>query len=319
MARLNEFDLIATLLRPLAAVPEALNLEDDAAIIPGSDGLDWVIAKDAIVENVHFRSEDPADTVACKLLGTNLSDLAAMGAEPAHYLSVIARPPGMGDPWLTLFCQGLKDCQERFGITLLGGDTVSTQGPMSFCCTILGQLPKGTALKRSDAKEGDLIFVSGTVGDAAMGLRILNGLAATDDDRVALTKRYQVPEPRLSLGKGLRGLASACIDVSDGLAADIGHIAKASNISARINLDDLPLSATIRHMPGARAAALCGGDDYELAFTAPPAHAQAIRDLSARTGTPVTEIGMMTQGHGVELLDGHGERVELKCAGWQHS
>lgn len=318
MGQLPEFELIARHLRPLADKNAALNLADDAALMDGPDHTQWVIAKDAIVEDVHFRRNDPASTIAAKLLGTNLSDLAAMGAEPVHYLTVIARRPDLGDPWLASFCEGLAETQSLYGLTLLGGDTVSTVGPLLLSCTIIGRVPKGSAIQRTGAAVGDLLFVSGTLGDAALGLRVLNGLAATDDERIYLSRRYQVPEPRVALGVALRGLATACIDVSDGLAADVEHLAGCSGLGATIHLPALPLSAVGKRLPGAAMAALTGGDDYELAFTAPLGAKEQIMAAADRLGVRVTEIGVMTAGAGVTVLEIDGQVIQVDQAGWQH-
>lgn len=318
MKRLSEFELISRLLKPLAASHAALGLGDDAALIDGPDGDDWAIAKDAIVENVHFRTDDPAETVAIKLLGTNLSDLAAMGAEPVYYLSVIARPPSLTDDWLEAFVQGLGRAQDQFGLKLIGGDTVSTDGPIVLSCTILGRVPKGQALQRSGAQTGDLICVSGTIGDAALGLRVLNGLAATDDARIYLTKRYQQPNPRVGLGIALRGLATSCIDISDGLAADVGHLLERSNVGGTISLHTLPLSDVGRHLPNAHNAALSGGDDYELAFTIPPNTKPQLAAIAAEHNVALSVIGEITTGSGLLILDEHGQAVPLTRSGWQH-
>lgn len=322
MSRLAEFDFIARLLEPLADKHAALRLGDDAALIDGpGDGTgqtQWVIAKDAIVENVHFREQDPPTTIAMKLLGTNLSDLAAMGAEPAFYLTTIARPSHMDDAWLQAFCEGLERMQKHHKLALIGGDTVSTSGPITLTCTIIGQVPKGQALLRSTAKAGDLIFVSGTLGDSALGLRILNGLGASDEARIYLGNRYQMPEPRLHLGIALRGLASACIDISDGLLADIGHIAERSGLGATIRLDQLPLSELGRQLPDAVQAALSGGDDYELAFCAAPADKLKVIEAAHKVGVIVSEIGVMEQGSVVRILDENGQAHAAAQTGWQH-
>ena len=319
MNRLGEFDLIAQWLKPLAATGAALGLADDAALIDGPTGEQWVIAKDAIIQNVHFRSEDPPDSVAWKLVATNLSDLAAMGAEPAYYLSVIARSHLVNDVWLDQFAKGLAAIQAEFGLQLLGGDTVSIDGPVVLTCTIIGKVPAGQALLRSGAQADDLIFVSGTLGDAALGLRVLRGLAAADEDRIFLGNRYQRPQPRVQLGMALRGMATAAIDISDGLAADMDHIARCSGLAAQLHATDLPLSTSGRRMPNALDAAISGGDDYELLFTAPAKRQGDIAAVARRCGVDLTVIGRMYEGAGVEIIGKDGDRLKLVVTGWQHA
>jgi thiamine-monophosphate kinase len=256
----GEFELIARRLRPLAAGhPGALDLTDDAALLDPPAEHELVLTKDAMVEGVHFRPEDPPGDVAKKLLRVNLSDLAAMGAEPLGHLLALARPSSLCDDWLGAFCDGLADDQRRFGTTLLGGDTVSTPGPLILSLTAIGSVPRGEALKRSGAKADDDLWVSGTLGDAALGLRVLQGTLDAPEDsdapddpealdaaRAYLIERYRLPRPRLALGAALRRLAHAAIDVSDGLIADLGHVLEASNLGAEVRADLLPLSPAAR-------------------------------------------------------------------------
>lgn len=316
---LGEFELIDRLLRPLACgFPGALGLADDAALIdvPGDHQL--VVAKDALVEGVHFLADDPPETVAGKLLRVNLSDLAAMGADPLAYLTVIARPEGLGDAWLEGFAAGLARDQERFGLHLVGGDTVATPGPLLLSLTILGLVPRGRALTRGGAGPGELVCVSGTLGDAAMGLRILRGLAAPEDLSLPLVERYRTPRPRLELGRALRGLATAVIDVSDGLLADLGHVLEASGVGAEVEAERVPLSAAARALPGARATALSGGDDYELLFTLPPDREPELATLADRLGLPLTVIGRTRTEPGLVLLDAQGRPLPVERTGWRH-
>jgi thiamine-monophosphate kinase len=316
---LGEFELIDRLLKPLArGCPGALGLTDDAALVDVPPGLELVIAKDAIVADVHFLKEDPPELVAGKLLRVNLSDLAAMGAEPLGYLTVLARSPDIDDAWLTRFAAGLRANQTRFGCHLLGGDTVATPGPLMLSLTILGTVPKGQALLRGGARPGDDVWVSGTLGDAAIGLRVLRGLAVTEDEAMALVDRYRTPRPRLALGRALRGLATAAIDVSDGLAADLGHILETSGVAAVIDASLLPLSEVACGIPGAREAALGGGDDYEILFTAPAARRTEIQALEAGLGHRLTRIGAIREGKGLEVGDGQGGVVAMGRGGWCH-
>ena len=308
--------MIDRLLKPLAG-PGALGLVDDAAVLDVTPGRQLVIAKDAIVEDVHFLAADPPMTVAQKLLRVNLSDLAAMGAEPLGYLTAFALSPRHDDAWLEAFVQGLAADQRRFGLTLLGGDTVRTPGPAMFSLTILGAVPTGAALERSTARPGDVVCVSGTLGEGALGLQVLTGrLALPEPTAERLRQRYRVPEPRLDLGVALRGRATAAMDVSDGLVADLGHIADSSGTAAVIEAAAVPLAADLRAVPGALDAALGGGDDYELLFTlADPADAPR---LAALTATPVSVIGRIEPGRGVRVLDPDGSERHLAARGWAH-
>ena len=316
---LGEFELIDRLLKPLArGCPAALDLTDDAALVDVTPGQQLVIAKDAIVADVHFLADDPPELIAGKLLRVNLSDLAAMGAEPLGYLTALARPREVDDEWLRRFAAGLLADQQRFGCHLLGGDTTSTRGPLVLSLTILGQVPHGQALLRSGARPGDEIWVSGTLGDAALGLRVLRGLAVTEDEVLALVDRYRTPRPRLALGRALRGLASAAIDVSDGLVADLGHICATSKVGAVIDAALLPLSPVALGVPGAREAALTGGDDYELLFTVPPQRRGEVEALASMLDLALTRIGAIEPEPGVRALDAAGRPVAVERAGWRH-
>lgn len=316
---MGEFELIDRLLKPLAAgYPGALALGDDAALVDVPAGQQLAIAKDAIVAGVHFLPDDPPESVAGKLLRVNLSDLAAMGAVPLGYLTVIARPPSCDEAWLRAFAGGLAADQARFCCHLLGGDTVSTPGPLTLSLTVLGLVPAGAALRRDGARPGDALWVSGTLGEAALGLRFLRGLALPEEEALPFVDRYRTPRPRLELGRALRGLATAAIDVSDGLAADLGHIAAESKVAASVEVGRLPIAPAARAVPRALEAALTGGDDYELLFTAPPTADAALAALSQRLDLPLTRIGRIEAGNGVRVLDAAGEPVPVETAGWRH-
>lgn len=319
MTMLGEFELIDRLLKPLArGYPGALDLTDDAALVDVPPERQLVVAKDAMVADVHFLRTDPPELIAGKLLRVNLSDLAAMGAEPLGYLTVLARSPDIDDGWLERFAGGLAIDQRRFGCHLLGGDTVSTPGPLTLTLTILGTVPAGQALLRSGARPGDDVWVSGTLGDAAIGLRVLRGLAVTEEEAIALVDRYQTPRPRLALGRSLRGLATAAVDVSDGLVADLGHILTESQVGARIEAALLPLSPVGRGIPGAREAALTGGDDYELLFTAPPERRAEVEALAGRLDHGLARLGAIHAGAGLEVLGVDGQPLALDRVGWRH-
>lgn len=319
MTPFGEFDFIARFLKPLASgQPGALGLADDAAVLRIDPGEELVIAKDGIVEGVHFLPDCSPEAVAWKLLGVNVSDLAAMGARPLGYLTFVARTSTTDMRWLKRFAAGLAEAQEAWGLGLLGGDTVATQGPLVLSCTALGALPAGTAVRRGGAAPGDVVFVSGTLGDAALGLRVLKGFAVAEDEAVWLVERYRRPQPRVALGQALRGVASAMIDVSDGLLADLGHILDQSRVGAVVRVADLPLSETARHIPGARECALVGGDDYELLFTLPPHRLEGGLAAADGAAIPVTPIGEITAEAGLHVLDANGEPVESEARGWRH-
>lgn len=316
----GEFAFIARHLGPLAAgTAGALRLADDAALLDVPVGQQLVLTKDAMVAGVHFLHDDPPDLVAKKLLRVNLSDLAAMGAEPLGYLLALARPQVIADDWFGVFCAGLAEDQAEFGIGLLGGDTVSTPGPLTLSLTALGQVPQGEALLRSTARADDDLWVSGTLGDAALGLRVLQGdLEIEDGAGVHLIERYRLPQPRLALGRRLRGVATAAIDVSDGLVADLGHVLEASGVGAEILTDRLPLATETGQLAGAREAALAGGDDYELLFAAAPQRRVEVTALGRELALPLSRIGVLRTGAGVRILDAAGQEIELTTRGWQH-
>ncbi len=317
----DEFEAIARLLRPLAeGAPESLELKDDAALIPGRPGFDLVISTDAMVEGVHFLAGDPPDLVARKLLRVNLSDLAAKGAEPYGYLLAAAWPSWCDWPVHERFVAGLKEDQARYGLKLLGGDTSSTPGPLTLAATILGWTPKGRMVRRSGARIGDRILVSGVIGDGFLGLKAAVG----EIDSEALAERYRLPAPRVELIDALRAHASAACDVSDGLIADVGHIGEASGVAVRFHLDRMPLSDPARRWleqhkdrPSALGELASGGDDYEIACTVPPAAVAPMLEAADKAGVAVTEIGEVIRGEGIEvLLD--GARVIPARTGWRH-
>lgn len=324
--KFDEFELIAELFAPLSAgSPGAFGLTDDAAVISPAPGNTLVTTLDTIVAGVHFPDGSPGAEVARRLLRVNLSDLAAMGARPVAYLLGLAIAPTISVDWLRDFADGLAADQHLFGISLIGGDTTATPGPLTATVTALGEVPVDAVLNRSTARPDDLVFVSGTVGDAALGLRALEGALVIDDpaDRDALIARYRLPMPRVALGPALRGLASACADVSDGLVADLGHICAASGVGAEIRVARVPLSPAARSVvaddPDLLKVALGGGDDYELVFTAPATAEQKILiAAAAAAGVGVTRIGRITAGDGVAVIDTDGAEILLDTMGYRH-
>ncbi|MBS7792124.1 thiamine-phosphate kinase [Roseococcus sp. SDR] len=307
-----EFSMIARHFRPLAG-PGALNLLDDAALLTPPPGQQLVLAADAMVAGVHFLPEDPPETIGRKLLRVNLSDLAAMGAEPLGYLMTIALAPGMDEAWLAGFTAGLAEDQRAFGLHVLGGDTVSTPGPLSLSLTILGHAPPGAALTRAGARPGDDLWVSGRIGDGWLGLRAARGEIADPDG--ALARRYRLPEPRLALGLALRGLARACMDVSDGLLQDAGHLARAGGCAVAVEAARIPVSDATAPI----AALASGGDDYELLFASAPEDRAAVEAAGLAARTPVTRLGRFTGGAPrVTLRDSQGQDITPARLGWSH-
>jgi thiamine-monophosphate kinase len=311
--------MIAQLFAPLATSKAALRLRDDVSLLRLAKGRELILTTDAIVEGIHFFPSDPPKSVAQKALRVNLSDLAAKGADPLGYLMALAVPPRISNGWLTAFCTGLHADQERFSISLLGGDTTRIDGPFAAAIMAVGTVPLGKAMLREGARPGDLVFVSGTIGDAGCGLELLRGKHRNPR---SLIERFRVPQPRLTLGRALRSLASASVDVSDGLLADLGHIAEASGVGISVRADQIPLSSDLRRIwgHGERAAvrAATAGDDYEIAFTCRPVNAGRVKRAALRAGTRLTEIGTVERARGVVLLDSKGKAIKAGRHGYTH-
>ncbi len=302
-----EFGLIARHFRPLAG-PGALDLLDDAAVVRPPAGQELVITADAIVAGVHFLPDDPPDDIARKLLRVSLSDLAAMGAVPWAYVITVSAPQGTPDAWFQGFAAGLGADQAQYGLTLLGGDTTSTPGPLSLTATLLGHVPPGQALRRVGAREGDEIWVTGTIGDGALGLAVAQGRLV--DPTGTLLARYRRPEPRVGLR--LHGIVSACMDVSDGLLQDAGHLCRAGALGAVIEAPLVPLSAGAKLAgPHWLETCLTGGDDYELLMAVPPGNRSAL--IAAAGAVPITHIGRFVPGDAVRVPG-----MTWSRAGWSH-
>lgn len=323
---MDEFGLIARHFAPIAAAePGALGLKDDAAVLALTSGAKLVVTTDALVAGIHFFADDPPGDIARKLMRVNLSDLAAMGAVPRGVLVAAVLPRGTDDAWLAAFAEGLADDARRFGAPLVGGDTVATDGPLTLSLTALGEA-RGKALTRSGAVAGDDVYVSGTIGDAALGLLALKDeLGFGNEVSTPLAARYLVPEPRLALGHALarEGGASACIDVSDGLIADLGHICECSGLGAEIAAAAVPLSDAAREVVAERpellGIMLTGGDDYELCFTAPVAARERIEAIASEAGIPVARIGTMHGGvTKVVVTDAEQFGIVLESGGFRH-
>jgi len=328
-AQSGEEAIIARYFRPLARHPAAFGLIDDCAALALPAGSDLVLKTDAIVGDVHFFSDDPPDKVAQKALRVNLSDLAAKGAKPAGFLLALALPKGIGEDWLAAFARGLGKDAAAFRCPLLGGDTDRTPGPVTIAITAFGTVPKGTMVRRAGARPGDRVVVTGTIGDAALGLasRLDPGAAArwalAPGEAAHLADRYLLPQPRNALAEALRRSASASIDVSDGLVGDLGKLCAASGVSADVEAARVPLSRAAQRALAAEPAeierVLTGGDDYEIVCTVRPAKLAALRAAAARARVPVAEIGVITKGRApVRFLDQTGEPVLFKTPSFSH-
>ncbi|HWY61836.1 MAG TPA: thiamine-phosphate kinase [Rhizomicrobium sp.] len=320
---MDEFEIIAEIFAPLAVAPGAFGLKDDAAAIAARPGFDLIVTIDQIAEGTDFFAFDPAGAIAQKALRVNLSDLAAKGAEPAYYLLSLSLPVSVTLDWLTAFAAGLAEDQKTYGISLLGGDTSRAEGPLAITITAFGFVPEGRMVKRSGARAGDAVYVTGTIGDSGGGLAIFKREkhALTETQRDHLTGRYQLPEPPVVFGAALRELASASVDVSDGLIADLGHIAAGSGVGIQLFGEKIPRTDALRALWGegmdAIGRAVTAGDDYQIAFTANPAMDSKIQFASRNTGVSVTCIGTVTTGQDVELLL-HGESYNVSKPGYRH-
>jgi len=323
----GEDSLIARYFRPLATDPGAFGLGDDAAVLK-AHGDDIVVTTDAIVEGVHFLSSDPPETIARKALRVNLSDLAAKGATPAGFVLTLALPSAE-DAWLAPFARGLGEDIELFGCPLLGGDTVSTPGPRMISITAFGRIPLGKTVHRSGAKPGDRVMVTGTIGDAALGLAILEGgavAAALANDAMAeqmLVGRYRVPQPRNALAKAVRDHAHAAMDVSDGLAGDLTKLCAASGVSAAIDAQSIPLSepaaALLARGTVGIEALIAGGDDYEVLCAMPEDGVEAFERAASLAGVAITSIGTIIAATSPpRFLDKQGYEIALERLSYSH-
>jgi thiamine-monophosphate kinase len=314
---LGEFDLIAKYFtRDVQRA--ALGIGDDCALLAPAPGMQLAVSSDMLVEGRHFLSTVAPERLGHKALAVNLSDLAACGAKPLGFTLALALPRA-DETFLDGFSRGLFALADAHGIELVGGDT--TQGPLNICITAMGEVPMGGALLRSGAKPGDDLYVSGTVGDARLALEAFRGTvsldgSAFDQVRVAMEQ----PQPRVSLGVALRGIATSAIDVSDGLLGDLGHILRRSGVAAVVEVDSVPRSAVLGAMPLAlqRECTLAGGDDYELVFTAPAALAGRVQAAAREAGVAATRIGRIETGHGLRLVDREGQAVVHSFGSFDH-
>ncbi len=320
---MSEFALIARHFTRAARSAEVeLGIGDDAAILRAAPGLEWLCTVDMMVEGRHFLPGTDPGRLGRKLMAVNLSDIAAMGGRPRFALLAAALPEA-DDAWLAAFAEGLFAMADAHGVDVVGGDT--TRGPRNLCLTLMGDVPAGTALRRDGARAGDDLWVSGTLGDAMMALAAMEGRSTLDGAALAAARqRLEAPEPRVALGQRLRGVASAAIDVSDGIVGDLGHILERSQVGATLQLDRLPCSPALEaELAGAgRDAALewllAGGDDYELCFCAPPSRRADVEAAATASGTRVTRVGAIEAAPGLRLRDGEGRLVERLPRAFDH-
>jgi thiamine-monophosphate kinase len=328
-ARIRGEEAVIRALAPLAAAaPGALGLLDDCALITPAPGTQLVLKTDPVAEGVHFFPGDAPEAIAWKALAVNVSDLAAKAARPIGYLMALSFPAAPTVAWLARFAAGLAEAQARFGCHLLGGDTDRRPGPLTVSITAIGEVERGGMVRRGTARPQEALFVAGTLGDAALGLALCKdaGLAAswrlTPEEAEQLRRRFTHPEPRLALAAALRTHASAAMDLSDGLAKDLGRLCAASGCGAHVRFADLPLSApaakALAADPGLERAIVAGGDDYEvLAVVANPKR-EAFRAAAQAAGIPVTEIGATRAGSGVVIERPDGTPLALDRPGWDH-
>lgn len=296
-----------------------LGTGDDAALLGVTPGCELAVSTDMLVAGTHFYPDTDPRKLGWKTLAVNLSDLAAMGARPRWATLAIALP-GVDEPWLAAFADGFFKCARQYGVELVGGDT--TRGPLTLNVTILGEVPAGQALRRDGARPGDDIWVSGTLGAAALGLAALQNTAGLDETaRAHCLRALETPQPRVELGLALRGIAHAAIDISDGLLADLGHILERSQLGAGIRYDALPAHDALIPLleaPWAQDCLLAGGDDYELCFTAPAMRRDDIAGIGARLNLQLRRIGEITTGNGLTLRDAVGRPVSREKNGYDH-
>lgn len=318
--------LISRFFAPIATHPGALGLSDDVAVLTPPAGNDLVLKTDAVVGGVHFFSEDAAQAVASKALRVNLSDLAAKGARPLGFLLSLAIPKEVGDDWLAGFAEGLRADSVLFGCPLFGGDTDRTPGPVTVSIAMFGSVPQGTIVRRSGAKAGDRVFVTGTIGDAALGVMVRGGKAKTwtltEPQRQHLISRYLLPQPRNALAEAIRNHASASMDISDGLVGDFGKLCRASGVAADIDVASVPMSEAAKVVVASETAALetilTGGDDYEVVCTVPKAKAESFCSAAKTAGVPVSDIGAIVAGERARFIDAAGKPLVFTRNSFSH-
>lgn len=323
---LSEFDLIATYFAPLAG-PEGLGLKDDAALLTVPEGHQLVTTMDALVATIHFLPDDPPATLGWKALAVNVSDLAAKGATPLGFLLALALPAGTDPAWVAEFADGLGRAAQQWRCPLMGGDTVSMPGPFTLSITAFGHVPKGEMVQRATGQAGDVLAVTGTIGDGALGLPLAAQWPAafadhlSNQERAYLVDRYRRPRPRLALIEPLRRYAHAAMDVSDGLLGDAAKLAAASNLGAVMTVENVPLSEAARHVLASDQSCLkhvlTGGDDYEILCAVPPQSWDSFSAAAAECNVPVTRIGHLQRGEGLQVLH-HHQPLSFEALSYTH-
>jgi thiamine-monophosphate kinase len=313
----GEFELIARhFTRPVQRA--VLGVGDDCALLAPAPGMQLAVSCDMLVEGRHFLATVAPQRLGHKALAVNLSDLAACGAEPLAFMLALALPHG-DDAFVAALAQGMLALADAHGIELVGGDT--TAGPLNLCLTVIGQVPSGQALLRSGARAGDDIWVSGTLGDARLALEVFRGQVVLSGEQFETVRRaMELPQPRVALGLALRGVASSAIDLSDGLAGDLGHVLQRSGVGAVVDVDILPRSAALAAQPAAvqHECLLAGGDDYELLFTAPPGRRAAVLGAGQQAGVALTRCGVIEAGSGLLVVDRQGRALATRFPGYDH-
>jgi thiamine-monophosphate kinase len=323
--RPGEDSLIARFFAPIAG-EGALGLKDDAARLSPTPGHDLVLTVDALVERVHFLPGDSPGSIARKALGVNVSDLAAKGAEPAGFLLSLALPEDWTENWLAEFASGLGEAARDFSCPLLGGDTVKTKGPLTLSVTAVGEVPTGRMVLRTTSRIGDIVCVTGTIGDAALGLKLRSAPAWSESlssaEKAHLADRYLHPRPRHRLAAALRDHASAAMDVSDGLAGDLAKMMRASGVSALIEAGQVPLSAAAakaaQASPDLLDLALTGGDDYEILCIVPEKNLDSFRKEADKVGITLSVIGRVVSGHDLPVFRMNGLERRYDVGSYQH-
>lgn len=323
-ALMNEFDLIARYFTPLAG-SEGLSLLDDAALLKPPEGQDLVVSKDVLVEGVHFPSGEYGKEVAQKSLRVNLSDLAAKGAKPWGYWLGLVWPEHVNtEPYISDFSQGLFEVQTAYGLDLFGGDIVRSPGRLMVSITVMGYLPSGQMVYRHGAQPGDMLWLTGSVGAAYLGLQVVLGMIPESAESRQWLHAYHRPEPRLNWAEHLRCHAHAAIDISDGLLADIAHLAKAGDVCIEVGLGTIPLLPSTRKwcesgdLQSRLLTLITAGDDYEIAFCAPPQTQPALFQVAQKINLPLTQIGHVRDGEGVHCYNQAGQRLCIGEAGYSH-
>lgn len=320
----EEFSRITQYFAPLTQLPGAFNLLDDAAVLKIPPGQELIVTNDSVVAGVHYRGDELGARVAQKLARRNLSDLAAMGADPLAYNLSFAVPQETREEWIESFTRGLMQDQKEFKWSLIGGDSLALPRSSVLGMTAFGLVPEGKAILRSGAQIDDDIYCSGTIGDGFLGLRVSRGEFSeiTSSARDFLIERYELPQPRLKLGQGLRNIATAAVDISDGLVADLAHICRASKVGAIVESKLIPLSLPATEILSQKSSLfsgiLSGGDDYELIFTAPPSMRDQIKYLAKNIDLSLTRIGRIAAGAAVRILDLRGQELSLSFKGYTH-